>query len=114
MTAIHNPERATIARAVDILGVPERTVQALASRGEIPGAAKIGRRWTFDITLLRSYVAHKVRLSCQSEKRPRTHIGAAVSSGRGSRSRVPSNDLAYEQAMKRLRSQGSNQQKLGK
>lgn len=42
-------DRGTIDEAVAILGVSDRTVRDLALRGEPPGAAKIGRRWTFDL-----------------------------------------------------------------
>jgi Meiotically up-regulated gene 113/Helix-turn-helix domain len=34
--------------AASLLGVTARTVQNLANRGELPGAAKIGKVWTFD------------------------------------------------------------------
>lgn len=34
--------------ACDAIGLSPRGVQAMAARGEIPGAAKIGRVWTFD------------------------------------------------------------------
>ena len=39
-----------------ILGLKRRNIQAMAARGEIPGAAKFGSIWTFDIAMLRSYV----------------------------------------------------------
>jgi len=34
---------------------PSRTIQDLAARGEIAGAAKLGRRWTFDLEKLRRF-----------------------------------------------------------
>jgi hypothetical protein len=44
-------ERGTIAEAVAIIGLPARTVQAMAAIGKIPSAAKLAgsRRWTFDL-----------------------------------------------------------------
>jgi hypothetical protein len=33
----------------------------MALRGEIPKAAKLGRRWTFDIKALRAWIASKER-----------------------------------------------------
>lgn len=50
------PERIRIRRAAEILGETVRTVQALAARGEIPGAAKPARNWTFDKEKFRSFV----------------------------------------------------------
>ena|SRR5262245_6456667 len=49
-------ERVSIEKAAAVLGPPVRTVQDLAARGEIPGAAKIGGRCTFDIEKLRRLV----------------------------------------------------------
>lgn len=48
-------ERIRASAAASILGVEVRTVQALASRGQIPGAAKIGGTWTFDEKALRKF-----------------------------------------------------------
>jgi hypothetical protein len=39
-------ERITIEDAQPLIGLPIRTVQAMAAKGEIPGAAKMRRRWT--------------------------------------------------------------------
>jgi integrase/recombinase XerD len=40
-----------------ILGIrKKRTVEAMAARGEIPSAAKIGRRWTLNLSALRTFV----------------------------------------------------------
>ena len=41
-------ERVTMGRAVEIIGLPSRTVQEMACAGKIPGAVKFGRSWTFD------------------------------------------------------------------
>lgn len=41
-------ERIRAIEVSDILGVELRTVQAMAARGELPGAAKVGKLWTFD------------------------------------------------------------------
>jgi hypothetical protein len=41
-------ERITIETAQPLIGLPIRTVQKMAAKGEIPGAAKMVRRWTFD------------------------------------------------------------------
>lgn len=106
MPLARRPERVTIDGAVAILGVPARTVQALAAAGELPGSAKIGRRWTFDEAALRRWVAEKERETCRSEMPRRTAIGAAMSCGGASRSAARNSDGAYEQAMRRLLSGG--------
>ncbi len=38
-------------------GLSLRTVQSLAAQGKIPGAAKLGGRWTFDLVKLRKWIA---------------------------------------------------------
>jgi hypothetical protein len=54
------PERIMIDEAHMITGLPERTLQSLSARGEIWGAAKLGKRWTFDRQRLRAWVrAHE-------------------------------------------------------
>ena len=62
-------ERILIGEAVAILGVAERTVRAMAQRGEIPGAGKIGRSWTFNIEKLRAYVGRREAEAYQGAKR---------------------------------------------
>ena len=39
-----------------ITGLPERTLQSLSAQGKIWGAAKLGRRWTYDRQRLRAWV----------------------------------------------------------
>jgi hypothetical protein len=48
-------ERVRPASAAAITGLTVRTVQALALRGEIPGAAKLGGSWTFDVKALKRF-----------------------------------------------------------
>ena len=56
------PERGDITDAMAILGIRKaRTIEAMAARGELPGAAKIGRRWTFNLAALRAYVEEQER-----------------------------------------------------
>jgi Helix-turn-helix domain len=42
-----------------ILGVSQRSVQGLALRGELPGAARIGGVWTFDAERLATFVKQR-------------------------------------------------------
>src|SRR5690349_999431 len=61
-------ERVTIDRASEILGTSPRTIQKMAQRGEITGAAKIGRLWTFNEDRLRSFVRQKERETWRAQK----------------------------------------------
>lgn len=49
-------ERVRAYEAAGVLGISVRTVQALAARGELPSAAKVGGLWTFDEKALRSWL----------------------------------------------------------
>ncbi|MDF2809900.1 MAG: hypothetical protein K0S56_931 [Microvirga sp.] len=49
-------ERRRSYEAAGILGISVRSVQSLAAKGELPGAAKVGGLWTFDETALRSWL----------------------------------------------------------
>lgn len=52
-------ERCMIEEAHLITGLPERTLQSLSAQGQIWGAAKLGRRWTYDRQRLRAWVRAK-------------------------------------------------------
>ena len=47
--------------AARMLGVSQRSVQGLALRGELPGAARIGGIWTFDANKLTAFVTQRER-----------------------------------------------------
>ena len=55
--SIATPGRIRSAAAARILGVSRRSVQGLALRGELPGAARIGGVWTFDAERLAASAA---------------------------------------------------------
>jgi hypothetical protein len=99
-------ERGTIDDAEAILGVCARTVRQLALLGELQGAAKIGRRWTFNLERLREYVKQKERESCRSAKHPREHSGAGRFSGGGFKPMAVTSDGRYVRTIRSLRSQG--------
>lgn len=65
MNATHRTERVGVAEAMLATGLRKRTVQHLAARGIIPGAAKLGGLWTFDRVKLRRWIAAKEREACQ-------------------------------------------------
>ena len=68
------PERGGIDDAVAILGLKKRTVEALALRGQLPGAAKLANRWTFDLELLRTHVRDEVK-KAMGGKHPKAPAG---------------------------------------
>ena len=74
MTAPLKPssrERITIEVAQPLIGLPIRTVQAMAANGEIPGAAKMRRRWTFDRVKLEAWIVHKEQETWQNAQKRR-------------------------------------------
>ena len=103
-------ERIKMPRAVQITGETERTLQAAAAAGLIPGAAKPCKCWTFDEARLRRWIADKERKPCQRSQNEdadrrasqRTRSSAAASSGRAFRSPAKSSEEAYQRAMQRL------------
>ena len=105
-------ERGTIDDAVAILRVCNRTVRQLALRAELPGAAKIGRRWTFNLVRLREYVKQKEMESCQGAKHPRGRSGAVRSSGGGFKPKVATSDGRYARTIQSLRSRGAKEKEI--
>jgi excisionase family DNA binding protein len=102
LTAERRRERVRVDDAASILGISGRTVQALAARGEIPGAAKIGGLWTFDEAALRLWI--RERSTCpKNQGLQSTPTGGETRFGRGSRSTEKSIDRAYEQALRKWR-----------
>lgn len=101
MSARPAPERIRTTDAAAILGVEPRTVQALALRGELPDAARIGGVWTFSEAALRNYI--RERTSCRKDQRRQsTHTGATGRYGPGSPLADVNIERAYELAMSRL------------
>lgn len=96
------PERIRVAAAAAILGVEPRTVQALAARGDLPGAAKIGGLWTFDEAALRAWI--KERTTCPKDHpRRSTHTGVETRYGRDLPLQVANSVKACAQALQKLR-----------
>jgi hypothetical protein len=54
-----DPDRIQSAAAARMLGIAPRTLRDLARKGTLPGAAQIGRTWTFDPAKLRAFVDAK-------------------------------------------------------
>ena len=81
--------------AARILGLSIRSVQGMAIRGEIPSAARIGARWTFDVERLQSWIKELEAENCRKFSfKPLSQDRAA------SRFVGPPSDEAYERALK--------------
>ncbi len=88
-------ERCRSDSALLITGLKLRQLQAMSARGEIPGAAKLGRTWTFDLRKLRRWVREREE---EAACRP-ISTGVGTSGGRESRFEGTTLDEAYEQAL---------------
>jgi hypothetical protein len=81
-----------------MLGVSVRTVQSMTSRGLIPGAAKIGGTFTYDVGKLRRFIA------VEEAKCLRTISTKEMASGGCEpRSGAVNIERAYERAMSKAR-----------
>lgn len=84
--------------AAEMLGLTARGVQAMAAKGQLPGAAKIGKVWTFDKDKLRRFIeAKEAECASQIFTKGKASIGCAP------RSTASCIEKAYEQAMSKLR-----------
>lgn len=66
MTSKTPGERVQTPAAAAIIGLKVRQIQSLAARGEIPGAAKLGSLWTFDLAKLRRWITSREAESCRT------------------------------------------------
>ena len=64
-------ERIKASQAAGVLGVSKRLVTLMASRGELPGAAKIASLWTFDLEKLKKWVEEQEK-KCQKTTQTET------------------------------------------
>ena len=103
-------ERCTIETAELILGLKRRNIQAMAARGEIPGAAKLGHLWTFNVAQLRRYVTERQR-QCSNGKRQRDAFGVVVPFGVASISTAARSEDRFKQATRKLRHSAEGQRK---
>ena len=90
-------ERIRSAEVARLTGLSVRAVQDLAARGEIHGAARFGRIWTFDHARIRAWI--KMRELWPSEF-PKDAIGAATFCGASSPSPAASIADRYEQLIR--------------
>ncbi len=87
-------ERCRSDSALLITGLKLRQLQAMSARGAIPGAAKLGRTWTYDVRKLRAWVRERETATCQA-----IFIGAGISGGRESKFEGGTFDEAYERLL---------------
>jgi hypothetical protein len=92
------PERIKTKEASNILGLSEGNVVSLACRGELPGAAKIGGRWTFDEKKLRDMIALK-----EAECLSRTSIREREYGGCAPALTVSNAEKAYSLTISKMR-----------
>ena len=104
-------ERVNVELAGQILGLHPRTVQKMAQRGEIPGAAKIGRRWTFNEDKLRGFVRYKERETWHAQKHRQDVTGAKTFSGAAPKSKGAKFDGHYTRIIQQLRDSGGKPEK---
>lgn len=105
-------ERGTIQDAVSILGKEDRTIRSLASQGKIPGAAKIGGAWTFNLDLLKSYVSSKEQEAWQGARPQRAVSGGTVPSMVGFKPAAKTSNGHYEQTIQKLLQAAGRQSEL--
>lgn len=88
------PERVRASTAASITGLSLRCVQSLAAQRKIPGSAKLGGAWTFDVAKLRRWIAQREAEGC-----PEISTAAGQYGGRGFKLPDMSIDEAYERAI---------------
>lgn len=98
------PERVRIAEAQSITGKSKRSLQTMARQGKIPGAAKLGGEWTFDLKRLRKWIR-------DSEVKP-TLVADDRRPYAVTRSPSPELARAYEQLLERRRRNRSRKGKI--
>lgn len=86
-----------------------RTIQQMASKGLIPGAAKLGGAWTFNVRKLDEWVrqAEERHVECHGKQRRETSTSAMVSGGPVSRLPDIAIDLRYERLISAKPKSGS-------
>lgn len=92
------PKRIRAAEACEATGLTLRGLQVMAARGEIPGAAKMGRIWTFDSVKLGEWIQEKERATAQRAMNAASFGLAEAAQRRAELASLTSNE-AYERAI---------------
>ena len=77
-------------------GLSVRTIQSMARRGDIPGAARLGHQWTFDVVKLQRWIKQGEIESC---KKQTTSTHGKAFGTLGFTSKVRNIDEAYQRAL---------------
>jgi hypothetical protein len=101
--ALRPPARVRADYVAELLAVTPRAVQIMAKRGELPGAAQVGKLWTFDLSKLLAHIAEREEAACRAT----TFTKGAKSGGSELPSLGSSDAKAYEQAMQKLLGQSA-------
>ena len=105
-------DRIGMRRAEQILGLKTRTVQKMSQRGELPGAAKMGRLWTYNEDKLHGYVRNQERAIWQGQSKHRQGvIGKTTSCITASKSVASDSEARYSQAIQRSRNESAKRKK---
>lgn len=107
-----NSERVDKYGAALILGKTPRAIVQMAHR--LPGAAKIGRNWTFDIKKIREFVRVKEIEKCQADAGLLPDvIGKAKSYGAARWLRPTATAGRFTQTIQKLREKGARRDAKG-
>jgi hypothetical protein len=104
-------ERVNVERAGQILGLATRTVQRMSQRGELPGAALMGRRWTYNEDKLHGYVRNKEREIWHGLKHRLDVSGRVTPSMAASKLKAKPASGRFAQAIQKLRHNGAQRGK---
>ena len=90
-----------------------RKLQAMSQRGEIPGAAKIGRQWTYDLAKLRRFVEQQEKeTECLGSAKHQPGVtGEGIPSGAALRSVGGSSGGRLKQMIRQSQKRASKQAK---
>ncbi|WP_374545043.1 helix-turn-helix domain-containing protein [Rhodoblastus sp.] len=110
------PARIQTKAAASMLGISPRSVQCLAAQGLLPGAAKIGKVWTFDRVKLARYIAaQEAETEANGACLRKISTSAARRGGFVPPLGASKSEKAYELAMQKLLGAGgmSNSRRFG-
>lgn len=99
-------QRVRLADVARITTLSTRQVQKLAAAGQIPGAAKFGRIWTFDPIKIHAWINNQEASVCQAAPTPTSTFGVKHIGG-GSRLPAASIEAAYARLTRGKRAEGS-------
>ncbi|WP_259369087.1 helix-turn-helix transcriptional regulator [Komagataeibacter europaeus] len=100
-------QRVRLADVARVTTLSTRQIQKLAAAGQIPGAAKFGRIWTFDPIKIHAWINNQEARVCQAAPTP-TYTFEAKRIGGGSRLPTASIEAAYARLTRGKQGAGSS------